>query len=244
MARACQKHVLRFALASLLLLSGACADPLAKQKGLTDSDLFSRGSRSFAKRSWSDAIDAFRLLLERFPASPLAPRAQLGLADAKREHGDDADAESAYDDFLRLYPAHDNVPYALARKGDLLARDAPSPGRDQTKTVEALKTFSMLREKAPTGPFAGLAAERIRALRARLARHEELVIRHYLSTRKYDSAQVRARRAVEEYRDTPVLPSLMALLADALARGGNAAEAAEVRKSLDEKFPRFGEKRK
>jgi len=237
------RNVLAVLLAAGLLAS-ACSEKLSRRTGLTDRDLFAGGERSLSRKDYDDAIEHFRLLLERFPNSPLAPRAQLLLADAYLENEDEAEAEVAFDDFLRLYPANDNVPYALSRKGELLFRQIRDPRRDQSKTQEAIRTYALLLEKYPSGPFAASASARIAELRNRLAEHEAGVVTHYMARKRFDSAETRAKRAIEEYSDTKSLPSLLALLAESLEREGKPAEAAEVRKSLSEKFPEFGEKRR
>ena len=229
------------AAASVLL---SCSGKLANQTGLTESDLFSRGQQQFAKKRYDSAIEHFQLLLERFPTSPLAPRAQLALADAHMENEDNVEAEIGYDDFLRLYPANDNVPYALLRKGDLLFRQTSKPGRDQTKTKEAIRIYRLLLEKSPSGTHAARASARIAELRNRLAENEVAVVSHYLARRKYESAETRARRAIADYPDTPSLPSLMDLLARALDRRGMKEEAAEVRDRLREKFPGRGDRKR
>jgi outer membrane protein assembly factor BamD len=225
-------------------LVSSCSEKLARQTGLTDSDLFSRGQQQMTKKKYGDAIEHFRVLLERFPTSPLAPRAQLALADAHMENRDHVEAEVAFDDFLRLYPASDNVPYALMRKGDLLSREVSKPGRDQRKTVEAIRTYQLFLEKTPSGPDAATATKRLSELRNRLAEHEILVVSHYLTRGKYDSAEARARRAVSDYSDTRAVPTLLSLLSESLEREGKKEEAAEVRKSLREKFAGQGERKR
>ncbi|HJX14303.1 MAG TPA: outer membrane protein assembly factor BamD, partial [Candidatus Deferrimicrobiaceae bacterium] len=204
------RHLLAILMAAAFLIIPSCSGKLFKQTGLTDSDLFSRGQQNLAKKSYSSAIEHFQILLERFPTSPLAPKSQLALADARMENGDNVEAEVAFDDFLRLYPASDNVPYALFRKGELLFRQGSKPGRDQTKILEAIRTYKLLLEKNP-GLYAETAAKRMGDLRNRLAENEVMVVSHYLSRRKYDSAEARGRRAVADYSDTATLPSLMSL---------------------------------
>lgn len=238
---------LRTALAwmALCALSGAaCSEKLAARKGLSDGDLYERGRQMAEKKKYQDAIEPFQLLLERFPNSPFASAAQLGLADARAANKDFVEAESAYDDFLHLYPASDNVPYALFRKGELLFRQIAPPGRDQGKTQEALKTFTLLAEKHPASPYAASARQRIAALRDRLAAHEEVVVIHYLARKRYESAEIRARRALERYADTAAAPRLLARMAEALEKQGKKDEADKARRSLSEKFPNFGAKKK
>lgn len=229
-------------LAAAVLLAPSCSEKLAKRTDLSDSDLLSRGRQKAAQKRHDDAIEHFRVLLERFPTSPLAPKAQIALADALAENGDAVEAEIAFDDFVRLYPASDNVPYALFRKGELLFRQMGKPGRDQAKTVEAMKTFLLLREKYPSSPLASSAAGRIREIRNRLAEHDVRVVSHYLTRGKYDSAEARAKRALSEYPDAASAPELISLLAKALERQGKTEDAVEARKSLREKFPDGGDR--
>ena len=237
------RHLLAIPMAAAFLLV-SCSGKLAEQKGLTDSDLFSRGQQLYAKKKYDRAIEHFQVLLERFPTSPLAPDAQLALADAHMENGDNVEAEIGYDDFLRLYPAHGKIPYALFRKGELLYRQIGKPGRDQTKTTEALRVYKRLLEQDPSGTHAKAAAGRVAELRNRLAENEAVVVSNYLSRKKYESAETRARRAVSEYADTPSLPTLLSLLAEALVKEGKKEEAAEVRNSLREKTGEQGGKKR
>lgn len=230
-------------LLAIVFLLPACSGKLARQTGLTAQDLYSIGQAKQAAKKHKDAIEAYQVLLDRFPNSPLAGKAQLAMADTKMNAKEDLEAEVAFDDFLRLYPADDNVPYALYRKGELLARQAADPGRDQTKTAEAIKALTLSREKSPSGPYAARAAARIVELRNRLAEHEKRVVVHYLGRKRYESAEARARRALSEYPETAAAPSMMSFLAEALEKQGKKDEAAQLRKTIAEKFPSQGKKK-
>lgn len=225
---------------ALLPLFPACSRNLAKRTDLTAADLHSGGMQRFAKKDYKDAIEYFQAFLERFPTSPLAPEVQLSLADARMERREVPEAEAAFDDFLRLYPSSDNVPYALYRKGELLSRDVADPGRDQTRTREAIATLRTLLARQPDGPLAAPAKERIRQLEDRLAAHEALVVGHYLRRKRYESAETRARHALQEFPGTRETPRILSQLAEALDRQGKEAEAAAARALLSEKFPRSG----
>jgi len=56
------------------------------------------------RKKYGAASEAFQVLLERFPTSPLAARAQFGLATNRMANKEEIEAEVAFDDFLRLYP--------------------------------------------------------------------------------------------------------------------------------------------
>ncbi len=228
--------------AAFLVVS--CSTKLAEQPGLTDTGLFTNGQQYLAKKKYSDAAEHYKVLLEKFPNSPLAPKAQLALADAYMEDGDNVEAEVAYDDFMRLYPASDNVSYALFQKGELFSSQASKPGRDQGKTLEAIRTYKLILEKYPSAPYAETATRRVGELRNRLAEHEVYVVTHYLARNKTDSAEARAKRALSDYPDTTSVPTLMSLLAEALAREGKKEESAAVSQNLREKYLGPGEKKR
>lgn len=226
--------------ALVLLFSSGCSEKLSRQPGLTDTDLFARGQRQAERKKYGAAAEAFQAFLERFPTSPLAARAQFGLASSRMANKEEIEAEVAFDDFLRLYPADPKVPDALLLKGDLLSRQVLKPQRDQGKTREAIKAYTLYMEKAPGSPRAREVSAKIRDLRNRLALHEAGVVTHFLARKRYDSAESRARRAVAEYPDVPATPELLSLLAQALEKQGKRDEAETFRKSLAEKYPEHG----
>lgn len=230
--------------ALLLLIPAGCSEKLSRQTGLTDADLLARGEKRAEQKKYKDAAEAFQTLIERFPSSPLAARAQFGLATNRMANKQEMEAEVAFDDFLRLYPADPRVPDALLRKGALLADQALPPGRDQGKTQEAVKAYTMFLEREPGSPRAGEAAGKIRELRNRLALHEAAVVNHYISRKRFDSAEARARRAVTAYPDVPAAPTLLSLLAQALDKEGKRDEAGATRKTLAEKYPEYGVKKR
>jgi len=221
----------------LLLLSTGCSEKLSRQTGLTDADLLARGQKQAERKKFGAASEAFQVLLERFPTSPLAARAQFGLASSRMANKEEIEAEVAFDDFLRLYPADPKIPDALFLKGTLLSGQALIPGRDQGKTQDAIKAYTLFLEREPGTPRSQEASGKILELRNRLALHEATVVNHFLSRKLYDSAEVRARRAVAAYPDVPAAPTLLSLLAQALEKQGKKDDAATVRVTLAEKYP-------
>jgi len=226
----------------MLLFSSGCSEKLSRQTGLTDADLFARGQQQAERKKYGAASEAFQVLLERFPTSPLAARAQFGLATNRMANKEAIEAEVAFDDFLRLYPADPKVPDALYMKGTLLSREVLSPGKDQGKTREAIKTFTLFLEREQGTPRAREVSGKILELRNRLALHEARVVQHYLTAKKYESAETRARSAVAAYPDVQATPTLLALLVQSLEKEGKKEDAEILRKTLAEKYPDAGKK--
>jgi len=227
----------------LLLLSPGCSSKISRQTGLTDAGLLSLAEKKAEQKKYTEAAETYQLLIERYPNSPLASRAMFGVAATRMANKDYAEAEVAFDDFLRLYPADPKVPEALFLKGELLSRQVLKPGRDQTKTREAVKAYSLFLEKDPSSPRAAEVKGKIRDLRNRLALHEITVVSHLLSRKIYDGAEARARRALQEFPDVPATPTLMSLLATAMQKEGKKDEAAQERMALAEKYPGYEEKK-
>jgi outer membrane protein assembly factor BamD len=228
----------------ILLFSSGCSEKLSRQTGLTDADLLTRGQRQVEQKKYKAASQSFQVLLERFPTSPLAAQAQFGLASSRMANKDEIEAEVAFDDFLRLYPADPKIPDALFLKGTLLSRQALRPGRDQGKTLEAIKAYTLFLQREPGSPRAQEVSGKIRELRNRLALHEANVVKHFLTRKLFDSAESRARRAVAAYPDVPTSPTLLSLLAQSLEKQGKKEEAKTVRKTLTEKYPEHGGKKR
>jgi outer membrane protein assembly factor BamD len=228
----------------LLLLSTGCSEKLSRQAGFTDADLLARGEKQAERKKYGAASEAFQVLLERFPSSPLAPRAQFGLASSRMANKEEIEAEVAFDDFLRLYPADPKIPDALFLKATLLSRQVLPPGRDQGKTLEAIKAYTLFLEREPASPRSLEASGKLRELRNRLALHEATVVKHYLGRKRYDSAEARARRAVAAYPDVTAAPTLLSLLGKALEKQGKRDEAETIRKTLAEKYPEHGGKKR
>jgi len=230
--------------ALILLFSSGCSEKLSRQTGLTDADLLARGQKQAERKKYGTASESFQVLLERFPTSPLAAQAQFGLASSRMANKEEIEAEVAFDDFLRLYPADPRIPDALYLKGTLLSRQVLPPGRDQGKTIEAIKAYTLFLEREPGSPRARDASGKLRELRNRLALHEATVVNHFLSRKLYDSAEARARRAVAAHPDVPAAPMLLSLLAQALEKQGKKDEAVTIRKTMAEKYPEHGGKKR
>ena len=230
--------------ALILLFSSGCSEKLSRQTGLTDAVLLARGQQQAERKKYGNASEAFQLLLERFPTSPLAPRAQFGLASSRMANKEEIEAEVAFDDFLRLYPADPRIPDALFLKATLLSRQVLPPGRDQGKTLEAIKAYKLFLEREPDSPRSREASGKLRELRNRLALHEATVVNHFLTRKRYDSAEARARRAVAAYPDVAAAPTLLSLLGKALEKQGKRDEAETIRKTLAEKYPEHGGKKR
>ncbi len=90
------------------------------------------------------AIDSLRMLEERFPESPLLPRAFLRRASFEIEAGMNNAAEADLRKIPEMYPMSVCATLALERLGDFVSLNRPE---------EALKQYRILIERYPDNPF-------------------------------------------------------------------------------------------
>ena len=190
------------------------------------------------RKKYEAAAEAFQLLIERYPNSPLAPQGQFGLASNLMKIKKNMEAEVAFDDFMRLYPADPKVTDALLLKGDLLHQQIRSPGRSQDKTRESIETYKLFLEREKDTPRTEEAISKIRKLRNHLFLHEETIVSHLLSSKKYESAELRAKRVLEEYPDVTQTVKMQSMLGKALKKQGKNDDAGQAPKNQtpDEKL--------
>ena len=130
--------------------------------------LFSFAQRATDAEQYDVATQAYEILLDRYPESPVAPRAQKGLGDMYRRWADqDADtpalidttgprarryaaARTAYQTFLNEHPSHDAGPEVRTALGTLQL--------DVYRTLSAAaSSFRTVIERSPDSPSAPAA---------------------------------------------------------------------------------------
>jgi outer membrane protein assembly factor BamD (BamD/ComL family) len=112
------------------------------------------------------------------------------------------EALGEYEDFTRLHPRNEVIPYVVYQMGMCHFNRILSIDRDQTAVHEALQIFERLVKTYPVSEYAARAKERIKECREKLAAHEFYVGRFYFKTEHYKAALGRFEGIIEEYPDT------------------------------------------
>ena len=149
-------------------------------------------SRPVARGS-SDAIDTFQTIIDNYPYSAFAVKAELRIADAYFDDGRWDEALSYYRDFGDLHPQHERVPYTLLRSALCHYNQVQSVERDQTATREALLSLEQLIRSHPFAKEAADGEDLLRELRRRLAVNELRIGDFYLKRDEFQSAAERYR---------------------------------------------------
>lgn len=185
---------------TLLFFISGCA--LWKSKDIAKNNpevLYRQGYADYQKGRYAKAIENFQQLKEQYPLHELALRAELGIADSHFSMEEYGYAEIAYNDFINLHPANENLSYAMYQIGISHYKQLLSVDRDQTETWKALKEFEKLIVRFPTSKFSFLAEKKVRECKSKLAEHEYYVGELYFKMKHYKAAMLRFENITKNY---------------------------------------------
>ncbi len=158
-----------------------------------------QGLENFQKKKYGSAAKSFQKLIEQYPYSKHVLLAELKLADAYYLDKKYAEASVAYEQFARLHPSHDAVPYVLYQLGMSYFNMGNDVERDHEQLNKALSVFDKLSKAYPGTPFAAKAATQATVCRQKLATYELSVATFYYKRGKYTAAKKRLEYALTEY---------------------------------------------
>jgi outer membrane protein assembly factor BamD len=170
-------------------------------ESLPAEELAMRGMEAFDDGQYKKAIEDFQKLKDIYPFSRYAILAELKLGDAHYQVQQYEDAVFAYEEFEKLHPRNEAVPYVIYQIGRCHLDRISTPDRDQTAARKALETFQRLRKQFPNDPYSLRAEEHIVACQKSLAGHEFGIGLFYYKSSHYKAALERFRAVVVNYPD-------------------------------------------
>ena len=213
---------LKISVLCLLLLGAAAA--CSKQKmvltpeiAASDEMLYKLGEQSL-KRDPEKARIYLRQVIDSFPKSFYAQRAKLAIADSYFNKGDEGSlilASAEYRDFIHSYPFSPSASYAQYRIALTFFKDALKPGRDQTKTTQALAEFKRVITEYPLSEEAKLTQKSIKDCEERLAENNFLIAKHYYRNKAYKACTSRMTEILTTYPNYSHTDQVYYYLADA-----------------------------
>jgi outer membrane protein assembly factor BamD len=195
---------------------------------------YNLGTEALADGNAQEAEKYFEQVMRRFPYTRAATLSRLRLADCDFEAENFRAAATGYQTFVDRYPADDEVPYAMFRRGLSYFNLIPSSWfimpasytRDKAPTRDALRELRDFVERFPDSEYVPEAQERIRDCLAELARGELSVAEFYLDDDEPVAAAMRARTVLREYGDSGLAPEAL-LLMGRIALDAGEREAAQ-----------------
>lgn len=199
---------IRFAIGILCLLV-ISTGPACKKTSIqidpeiasSDEALFRTGEQ-FVKKDPEKARLYLRQLIDSFPQSFFAQRAKLAVADSYYYQGDEGSmilAASEYRDFITNFPMSPSAPYAQYQIAMSYFTKVLKPGRDQTKTEQALQEFKRLITDYPLSEEAKQAREKVKACEESLAAHILSIGKVYFKRKAYPAVVNRMKELLSNY---------------------------------------------
>ena len=206
---ALHKNSLVLLLIGILIFGGCSAKRKTKGARTGPDKLYAKALDRFNRGKYQSAMDLFKDFKNYYPESPEALLAEIKIADCHFFLVEYEEALPIYEEFRKLHPYHEDIPYVLFQIGQTYFAEMTTSDRDQTPARKALLNFRYLVENYPPSIFTEKAKEKIPICRDSLAEHEFLVGQFYYKKRNYQGATGRFEEILLTYPDTNVAPKAL-----------------------------------
>ncbi|WP_027080800.1 outer membrane protein assembly factor BamD [Luteimonas mephitis] len=242
----------------LLLLVLFTASGCARVKGLFKKDkdalegqpveeIYTKGQKQMHGGNWNGAVATYKRLVAQYPYGAYTEQALIETAYAQYKSGNNEEAISSIDRFIRTYPTHRNIAYMYYLRGLVNSnRDTvflqkvwklDASRRDLATPMQGYNDFNTVTTRYPNSRYAADARQRMVALRNLFSRHDMEVALYYLRRGANVSAVERAKYLLETYPQSEYQNDAVALLAEAYTRLGNDTLAADAKRVLQQNDP-------
>ncbi|MFH2093725.1 MAG: outer membrane protein assembly factor BamD [Pseudomonadota bacterium] len=189
-------------LTTVLLLSGCSLFETSSEMGKSVDELVSEGSSAFMAGEYQTAVKAYTDLKDWYPFSKYAILAELKIADSYYHLEQYEEAILAYEEFERMHPKNEAIPYVIFQIGMCWFNQIGIVGRDDSPARKSLAIFKRLNDQYPSTEYADKTKDKIKSCLANLAAHELYVANWYMKTKKYNAALKRYESLVATYPDS------------------------------------------
>ncbi|MBF0475157.1 MAG: outer membrane protein assembly factor BamD [Deltaproteobacteria bacterium] len=205
-----KRSVFRLVMLSLVLIAlPGCTvlnwlgfgSPPKEESSQGPHQLAAEGMDEFNDRHYKKAVELFKQIKDRYPYSKYAVLAELKTADAHYNLEEYVEAAFEYQDFEKLHPKNEVVPYVIYQTGMCYYNQMLTIDRDQSATESAAKEFDRLARTYPNSSYAIKAKARRDKCIRNLADHEYYIGEFYFKSKHYQAALGRFKGILEKYPD-------------------------------------------
>ena len=243
-----------FACFIALFISG-CAGKKQTNENLAQQQveqLYSKGQSALRTGNYNAAARYYGILESNYPYGEYTEQAKLDLIFAYNKANQVEKAVSAADNFIKLYPTHDNVDYAYYMKGvasferkltrvDRFMRGGRHVNRDPQPYRDSEEAFTDLVKRYPDSIYAEDAKQRLVYIRNALADRELQVAEFYFNARTYVAAVNRCKGIVYGYETSPAVEGALLLMERSYVEMGLHDLAVSTHDVLVENFPNYSD---
>ncbi|CAO0824111.1 outer membrane protein assembly factor BamD [Desulfarculales bacterium] len=177
--------------------------------------LANEAESAYREGNWDEAADLYQQLKDRYPYSRFALLADLRVGDAYYKAQRYDEAVLAFDDFIRLHPKNEGVPYAYYQTGMVHHSQMLTSDRDSTNARKAADAFQRLVRQYPSNEWAQKAFPRLKEAFEHQAAHDMFVGDYYMRVKHFEAAIGRYKRVLTQYPDVGLYGEAMAKIQQA-----------------------------
>jgi outer membrane protein assembly factor BamD len=160
-----------------------------------------QGMDAYDSGKYKTAIEKFQKIRDYYPFSKYAILSDLKIGDAHYQRGEYEEAIFEYENFEKLHPRNEAIPYVIYQIGMCYFDQIETPDRDQTSTRKALETFHRLIKQFPRDEYARRSEEKITKCNKSLAGSTYLIGLFYYRTSHFKAALHRFMSIISDYPD-------------------------------------------
>ena len=158
------------------------------EQELPVDELYQKAQTLAKARKVDKAAEAFMKVRTYYPGNDLAKESLLALGDLYYANEDYQSALGSYQEFRLLYPTDPKATYALFRIALCHSKQLLTFDRDQTETINTIRSFENFLKLYPDSPYELEAQEKLRDARILLARNWLYIGKFYLKKKDKKAA--------------------------------------------------------
>ena len=186
----------------LVMVSGCGFFDKPHQMEKNAEQLAAEGASAFIEQDYNTAKEAYSSLKDWYPFSRYAILAELKIADSHFYLEEYDEAILAYEEFERMHPKNEAVPYVIYQTGMAWFNRLGTVDRDDMPAKKALAQFNRLADQFPDSEYAKKGKKNFATCLKHLSGHELYVADFYMRTKKYKAALARYEYLIEHYPDS------------------------------------------
>jgi outer membrane protein assembly factor BamD len=226
----------------IVLISPGCGKKdtaLSPEIASNDELLYNLGMEAIQKDSEKGRL-YLRQVIDSFPKSFYAQRAKLAIADSYFKKGDEGSmiiAASEYREFISLFPLSPSASYSQFQIGMTYYKKVLKPGRDQSKTEQALIEFKKVITNYPLSDEAKQSEDKIKDCEERLAEHVLAIGELYYKRRAFKASTGRLLEILTEYPNYSKMDKVYFILGDSYFKWRKTEESVPYFRKLLTDYP-------
>jgi outer membrane protein assembly factor BamD len=222
-----------------LLLFVACANKGDELdlSGIAEGELYSLADEEFQSKNYSKAASLFRVVVDEYPFSALAAKAQIMEAYSYYLGLKFIEAEVAIEEFLTLFPGNENTEWAYFLKSIIYYDQILVVKLDQEFSVKAKESITEYLNRYPNGKYVKDLTLKLDLVNEHLAGKEMLVAKYYQDNADYVAAINRYQDVFYNYSTTSHIQEALYRLSECYYILGIESEAKKYAAVLGHNYP-------